>query len=1125
MHTLTPGRHRAQNPQSRVVPTHAAKFESLSQSDHRPQPAVDFGGESATAAAFVFGKLAIYPRSSVQNLATIPESTHSPSGTAESALPNRDATATSGAPRPLLICGEGGANPGERDQDTQLSPEPSTAAPPEMDDPAATASAPGDAVLMSGTGVGRISANIGPTGLNIAHVPPCAGQPVIRLTATPAGAAPVIWSIDPGSTALVAPGTALTPARDTLTATLTLGAAQKGGVLDIKAENSDGGDMMPYRLASHPTAIASTNAVGDPTDTTLYGGVFNHQFTSHDGQVASLEEVGVGERFPNVPTPDASTHRFPTPFGPATLKTGTLPNTPSGAAGNWFLTSTGELGGNMDTVSTPKKSIDIGQHLASDSNPTPAAPMPVQFVVDQQFFWWCPHAPAGKRWAHAADTTQTHLLRRATSGAGAEFVAIVNAKENAMPYEGETGVTNARAAPATVTPSSPGVVNTVQIQADALPDGRALFFSIRGNARGCTIDHATGELTIGARTGTVKVRAANTKGGPNWDEVDVVIAASGTPAPSPAPTPPGAKLAPAPTLHGGGASSSSIDIRRTCACGVGATGADGKCPSCGGSRPVLERDPAGITAAEGRTRVPTAPIGIEKVLDSSGTALPESVRRVMEPRFGVDFGNVRIHADAAAARSARALAARAYTVGSHVVFRDGEYQPGFPGGQRLLAHELTHVVQQRGVGWGRAAGTSALRVRSDETDLIEGGLVVNQPGDRYEQEAERVAEQITRSAAVRLAGPGPAHPVQSSVSTRHRLQRQPADGPGEIEMPEDDLSQIPVVPAIVKSRRGDTGWIKDPSAGGSLDEKQWAATNRTEIKTLYSDAAKVAQADKVFVGPAAVTNATDNINIVDGSAKPRVFLPGLNFSAAQIDQGATGYVAPTGGELIDKLTPSRTDPLPKVALVLSSQALSSKNAALRVLRHEMVHVEHLTLALKTAKRWIDSKTKSSFEDWLNEEHDKRRISSLDLELSQDAANARSANTELLAYAEGFMTAFLLAQPAPGDNDDAAFVELYGMITSSAEPWANANVPARQEALGRLQEYHCHVLDQPHREAFERFVLKRRNQQTTKAPAWTWAPKRQMHDHFYAGLKAVIDAKCAPLGSPAKAKAPRPPRRR
>ena len=66
-----------------------------------------------------------------------------------------------------------------------------------------------------------------------------------------------------------------------------------------------------------------------------------------------------------------------------------------------------------------------------------------------------------------------------------------------------------------------------------------------------------------------------------------------------------------------------------------------------------------------------------------------------EPRFGYDFSQVRIHTDARAAESARAVNARAYTVGREVVFGAGQYSPGTAAGQRLLAHELTHIVQQR----------------------------------------------------------------------------------------------------------------------------------------------------------------------------------------------------------------------------------------------------------------------------------------------------------------------------------------------------------------------------------------------------------------------------------------------
>ncbi|HYK05720.1 MAG TPA: DUF4157 domain-containing protein [Thermoanaerobaculia bacterium] len=85
-------------------------------------------------------------------------------------------------------------------------------------------------------------------------------------------------------------------------------------------------------------------------------------------------------------------------------------------------------------------------------------------------------------------------------------------------------------------------------------------------------------------------------------------------------------------------------------------------------------------------------------LEGRGDPLPDSVRAAVEPRFGHAFGNVRVHADAHAADLARTANARAFTVGRNVVFGAGEYAPTTSEGGRLLAHELTHVVQQGRAG-------------------------------------------------------------------------------------------------------------------------------------------------------------------------------------------------------------------------------------------------------------------------------------------------------------------------------------------------------------------------------------------------------------------------------------------
>ena len=80
-------------------------------------------------------------------------------------------------------------------------------------------------------------------------------------------------------------------------------------------------------------------------------------------------------------------------------------------------------------------------------------------------------------------------------------------------------------------------------------------------------------------------------------------------------------------------------------------------------------------------------------IKGSGQPLSASERAFFEPRFGADFGDVHVHSDARAAHVARSVNARAFTLGRDVVFGAGQYASGASEGRRLLAHELTHVVQ------------------------------------------------------------------------------------------------------------------------------------------------------------------------------------------------------------------------------------------------------------------------------------------------------------------------------------------------------------------------------------------------------------------------------------------------
>lgn len=137
-------------------------------------------------------------------------------------------------------------------------------------------------------------------------------------------------------------------------------------------------------------------------------------------------------------------------------------------------------------------------------------------------------------------------------------------------------------------------------------------------------------------------------------------------------------------------------------------------------------------------------------LAGHGQPLPLSLRTYFEPRLGHDFGDVRIHTDGAAAEAARAVRAHAYTTGHDVFFGAGQYSPYSLGGRTLLAHELTHVVQQR-----------TARPPADH-------LSISEPDDPAEREADRVAEVIGKG---RMAEP-------QSLTTHQIVARQ-----GEGDLP------------------------------------------------------------------------------------------------------------------------------------------------------------------------------------------------------------------------------------------------------------------------------------------------------------------------------------------------------
>ncbi|MFF4096017.1 DUF4157 domain-containing protein [Streptomyces sp. NPDC001834] len=171
----------------------------------------------------------------------------------------------------------------------------------------------------------------------------------------------------------------------------------------------------------------------------------------------------------------------------------------------------------------------------------------------------------------------------------------------------------------------------------------------------------------------------------------------------------------------------------------------------------LQRQESGGAELQRQEEEERSPVH-DVISSGGGRPLDTDTRTDMERRMGADFSDVRVHTDSAAHESAKGVGAHAYTVGNDVVFQRDAYDPSSPQGRTTLAHELTHVIQQRN---GPVEGTEA-----------PGGIRVSDPSDRFEREAVANADRV-------LADPGP----ESAPETASAPQAAPDTAPAPVAAP------------------------------------------------------------------------------------------------------------------------------------------------------------------------------------------------------------------------------------------------------------------------------------------------------------------------------------------------------
>ncbi|MFJ8312966.1 MULTISPECIES: DUF4157 domain-containing protein [unclassified Streptomyces] len=241
---------------------------------------------------------------------------------------------------------------------------------------------------------------------------------------------------------------------------------------------------------------------------------------------------------------------------------------------------------------------------------------------------------------------------------------------------------------------------------------------------------------------------------------------------------------------------------------------------------------------------PVEPSMVPKVLGASGKPLAGAVRTEMESRLGADFSDVRVHTGADAQRSALELGARAYTSGNHVVIGDG-------GGDRhTLAHELTHVIQQR---QGPVAGTEH-----------GNGLRVSDPSDRFERAAEDnarrvLARPLQAAADASHEAPGRAahHSAPAQRAAANPVQRFVVVHPGDADYPNmgtlDAQGQPgPAAPDFFPSQEERPRIVQDPRTGPRQADSFVAADG--SLNVVYNGQVPLRLAEKMDL---AVEHITD----------------------------------------------------------------------------------------------------------------------------------------------------------------------------------------------------------------------------------------------------------------------------
>ena len=454
---------------------------------------------------------------------------------------------------------------------------------------------------------------------------------------------------------------------------------------------------------------------------------------------------------------------------------------------------------------------------------------------------------------------------------------------------------------------------------------------------------------------------------------------------------------------------------------------------------------------------------------SSGQPISSNIRRPLERAFGANFQSVRIHTDSKAVQMNKQLHAHAFTHGKDIYFNSGQYRPESKAGQHLLAHELTHTLQQGAVQKirrrampnvvGNSLGHYQIDLPSPPGAYTRGNisaqreLVLSQEdpgtfaGFRDESIARNLARQYSRQVTAIVTDDENLHHVYTTDLTQTNADEQ------FTIMPIESREHIRRIQFENIERRST-----------EVNRQRWVA-RVTQAFDVY-DRGEPMEAARQLTQLTAETTSTNFSDYYIRQSANDPYRPGLNFDIFMNSANGRGGIT--------RLPNDRTSPIPNNVLVIGKGVFShnSPDEVRATFVHELTHFTQAQRSIDLLQNWRSSGSEQSFEAWLGHQRRRNRITEMELQLTLNFTVRDDSNTETLAHLNAFL--YIYPNLSLDRTDPELFRSLYTL--SEDAHWTSADRPLQDTTVNRLVSFFGN-LEPGHQARMRQYVTT----QSTNAP--------------------------------------------